>query len=182
MQRPSCHFKNSSRTFKFNLYIPFKRWTTTWVHILWLSSDFTSNIFGVFWHLTHQEPFSLLRTDYAIPFYTGKYQLYFAIFAGVWVLQQNFRILTPLHFLYFYLKILCPSRPVSKITTCLAHKDRFTGFRWRVGSWGPPRKFQISNWPHFTNSRRHNMAEILPIRPNTLSNQSINYMNKLEPT
>ena len=37
-------------------------------------------------------------------------------------------------------------------------KDRFTGFRWRVGSWGTPGKIQ--NWSLLTNSRRRCMADI----------------------
>ena len=59
---------------------------------------------------------------------------------------------------------------VSRITPWHA-KDRFTGFRWRVGSWVPPGKLQ----KHLTNFRRRNMAEISPIRRKTLSNQSINH-------
>ena len=53
---PSCYFKNSYRLSKVNSYIPFKRWTTTWVYILWMSFDFTSYNFGMFWHLTRQDP------------------------------------------------------------------------------------------------------------------------------
>ena len=33
---------------------------------------------------------------------------------------------------------------------------------------------QVFNWPRLTNNRRRDMAEILPIRRKTLSNQSIN--------
>ena len=54
--------------------------------------------------------------------------------------------------------------PVSRTITPLTRKR----FRWRVGSWGPPGK----HWSHFTNSPRRYMAEILPIRRKTLSNQS----------
>ena len=57
----------------------------------------------------------------------------------------------------------------------LRTKDSSTGFRWRLGSWGPPGKLQnFKNWSTLTNSRRRYMAEILPIQRNTLSYQSIN--------
>ena len=34
-------------------------------------------------------------------------------------------------------------------------KDRFTGFRWRVVSWGPPGNLQHFNWSLSFNSRHH---------------------------
>ena len=114
MQRPSCYFKNSYRSFKVNSYTPFKRWTTTWVHILWLSFDFTSYIFGVFWQ----------------------------------------KFFTLLHFLYFYLNFLCRSdgtlngAPYQGYQPPWHAEDRFTGFRWRVGSWGPPGKLQNFKTDH----------------------------------
>ena len=55
----------------------------------------------------------------------------------MWFLQQN-----------FYLKLLCPSdgtlngAPCQELQPPWHAKDRFAGFWWRVGSWGPPGKLQ----------------------------------------
>ena len=51
-------------------------------------------------------------------------------------------------------------------------KDRFSGFRRRVSSWGPSRKLQNSKTYHLPNGRRCYMAGILQIRVTTI-NQSI---------
>ena len=67
--------------------------------------------------------------------------------------------------------------PVSRITTPWHAKDRFSGFRRRVGSWGPPGK--LKNF--ITNSHRRYMAGILPVRRKTQNNQSINLSNKNNP-
>ena len=63
--------------------------------------------------------------------------MHVAIYAEVWFLQQN-----------FYLKLLCPSdgtlngAPCQELQPPWHAKDRFAGFWWRVGSWGPPGKLQ----------------------------------------
>ena len=63
--------------------------------------------------------------------------------------------------------------PMSRTTTPWHAKDRFSGFRRRVGSWGPPGKLQNFITYHLPNSRRRCMAGILPIRRKP-QKQSIN--------
>ena len=63
-----------------------------------------------------------------------------------------------------------------KVSTMLTYLLHFQLFHWismksTIGSWRPPGKLQ--NWLLLTNSRRRYMAEIMPIRRKTLSNQSI---------
>ena len=95
---------------------------------------------------------------------------------GVWFLQQNFKIFT---FSCSCLILLCPYLwdvkycPMSRITTPLARKRPFHWISMKsrlVRAARETSKFQ--NWSHITNSRRRYMAEILPIRRKTLSNQS----------
>ena len=86
---------------------------------------------------------------------TFEYQWYFAIFAGVWFLRQNLKIFTLLHFLYFILNFYSVGWDVkpchlSRITTPWHAKDCFTGFWWKVGSWGPPGKLQIFKTNHIS--------------------------------
>ena len=78
---------------------------------------------------------------------------YFAIFAGVWFLQQNFKIYTLLTFLY-----LSPSDGTLNGATCqgyvatpLARQRPYSGFRWREAHKGRQRNFNISKWKHITN-------------------------------
>ena len=64
--------------------------------------------------------------------------------------------------------------PMSRITTPLARKRPFHGISMKNRISKVARetsKFQI--WKHLSNSRRRYMAEILPIRRKTLTNQSI---------
>ena len=58
---------------------------------------------------------------------------------------------------------------ISRITNPWHALDRFTGFRKREGSLGPPEKLQIS---HLSYSRRRYMAEILQIWRKTPFNQA----------
>ena len=94
---------------------------------------------------------------------------------------QYLKIFTLLHFLYFYLKLLCLSdgtlngAPCQGLQLPLARKRPFHWISMKsrlVRAARETSKFQ--NWSHFTDSRRRYMAEILPIRRKTPSNQSIN--------
>ena len=71
----------------------------------------------------------------------------------MWFLQQVLKIFTLLHFLQLsniFMSVGWDVKwcPVSRITTPWHAKDRFTGFRWRVGSWGPPGKLQNFKTDH----------------------------------
>ena len=57
------------------------------------------------------------------------------------------------------------------ITSTLFARNRFTGFRWRVGSWGPPGKLL-----NFTNDHRLFIVAAV-FRLKLLYNQSINQSN-----
>ena len=82
-------------------------------------------------------------------------------------------------FFIFFFIVLCPllgRKMVPRVNPLWHTKDRFTGFWWRVSSWGLRGKLQnfTTAWLLFTNSRRSYMAEILLKHHKTLSNQSIN--------
>ena len=65
-------------------------------------------------------------------------------------------------------------------------KDRFTGFRWRVGSWGPPVKLQnFHNWLFLT--KRYFLLNVDPgpgscenIYYNSVSPEHPNNRNKID--
>ena len=67
----------------------------------------------------------------------------------------NLKIFTLLHLIYIYLIFYVRRMgrqmvPRVKDNNSLWHaKDHFTGFQWRVGSWGLPRKLQNFKTEHF---------------------------------